>query len=586
MEHRRRGAIVATSLLAAALTAAACTSSSGNTGTSTGGPTGGTSSTPSSGTPSTSSNGQTSGLKISDINPQPVSALKQGGTVVWALDQYSSQWNYNQVDGPEASTLNVISAVLPITFFSDTKGNVTPDKDYILSANETSTSPQTIEMKLNPKAKWSDGTPITEADYAAEWKALNGKNKAYQVASSTGWDQIRSVTPGASGKYSVKVVFSKPFSDWKSLFTPLYPAAYDNSPSKFNKGYLNAIPVTAGPFGNPKFDKSAQTVTVTPNPNWWGAKPMLDKIVFKALESTAANQAYVNGEIDYDFDVAVDSADYKQISAASGGHVTLAAGPDYRQFTFNGTHGFMKDEKVRQAIVLGTQRDALIKSDLTGIPWPAIPLDNHFFMNSQAGYQNNAGDLANYDPNKAKQMLTQDGFTMNGDYLAKGGKTLEIGFTIPAGIQSSKNEGELFQAMMKQIGVKVDIKTVPSNDFFDKYIIPGNFDVSPFSWLGTPFPISSSLSIYASPKAGGGQNFTGLSNPQVDKLLREAISSTDAQKAVSLTNQADKLLWQEVHTLTLFQRPQMCGVTKGLANLGSFGFATIDYTKIGWMKNS
>ena len=39
-----------------------------------------------------------------------------------------------------------------------------------------------------------------------------------------------------------------------------------------------------------------------------------------------------------------------------------------------------------------------------------------------------------------------------------------------------------------------------------------------------------------------------------------------------------------MHTFTLFQRPQMCGVKNGLANLGSFGFATIDYTKIGYMK--
>jgi peptide/nickel transport system substrate-binding protein len=173
---------------------------------------------------------------------------------------------------------------------------------------------------------------------------------------------------------------------------------------------------------------------------------------------------------------------------------------------------------------------------------------------------------------------------MSNGYFTKGGKTLEISFTIPAGIASSKNEGELFQAMMKVIGVKVDIKTVPSDDFFDKYIIPGNFDISPFSWLGTPFPISSSLSIYESPKAGGGQNFTGVANPQVDKLLKQAVSETDQAKATALVQQADKLLFQQVHTLTLFQRPQMCGVKNGLANLGSFGFASIDYTKIGYTK--
>jgi peptide/nickel transport system substrate-binding protein len=580
-----RGTALAAAALVVALGAAACSSSGGGgNGGSTGGATGASAPSGPSSAPKTNSNGGTSGLVEQDINAQPVSALKQGGTLVWGLDQYSTQWNYNQIDGPESSTANVINALMPSPWVADAKANISPWKDYVLSFAQISSSPQTIEYKLNPKAKWSDGTPITEADYAAEWKALNGKNKAYQVASTTGYDQISSVTQGKGGKYDVIVKFAKPFVDWKSLFAPLYPAKYNNSPELFNKGYLNAIPVTAGPFGDPKFNKSAQTVTVTPNPNWWGTKPLLDKIVYKAEESTAANQAFINGEIDYDFDVAVDPTDYKQVKSATHGHVTLAAGPDYRQFTMNGTHGFMTDQKVRQAIMLGTDRKAIIASDLKGIPWPTIPLNNHFFMNSQAGYQDNMGDLGTYDANKAKQLLESDGFKDSNGQMTKGGKAISLNFVIPSGIQSSKNEGELFQAMMKAIGITVNIKTVDSNDFFDKYINVGNFDISPFSWLGTPFPISSSVAIYKSPKAGGGENYTGISNPQIDSLLSQAVSETNPQQAVSLVQQADKLLYQEGHTFTMFQRPQMCGVKNGLANLGSFGFATIDYTKIGYMK--
>jgi peptide/nickel transport system substrate-binding protein len=580
---RTRGVALVSAALMATLGVAACSSSSGGGGGGTGTGTG-TGGAPAP-APSTNSSGGTSGLVAQDINPQPVSALKQGGTLIWGIDQYSTQWNYNQVDGPESSTSNVMNSLMPQPFVSDAKAVVTPDPDYVTSAQVTSDKPQTVEIKLNPKAVWSDGKPITEADYAAQWKALNGKTKAYQIASSTGYDQISSVTQGKGGKFDVIVKFATPFTDWKSLFSPLYPAAYNSDPTKFNKGYLNAIPVTAGPFANPQFDKSAKTVTVTPNPKWWGNKPLLDKIVFRAEAATALNQAYINGEIDYDFDVTVDPTDYKQVKSASNGHVTLAAGPDFRQFTINGGRGFLKDVKVRQALMVGTDRTAIIKSDLTGIPWPDVPLDNHFFMNSQAGYQDNMGDLGTYDANKAKSLLTSAGFTMGSDgYMTKGGKTLEIQFVIPAGYQSSKNEGELFQAMMKPVGVKVDIKTVPSDDLFDKWIIPGNYDVAPFSWLGTPFPISSGVAIWKSPKNGGGQNFTGIANPQIDQLLSKAVATPDQSQATALVQQADKLLYQEGHTFTLFQRPQMCGVKNGLANLGSFGFATIDYTKIGYEK--
>ena len=58
------------------------------------------------------------------------------------------------------------------------------------------------------------------------------------------------------------------------------------------------------------------------------------------------------------------------------------------------------------------------------------------------------------------------------------------------------------QNMLGQIGVKLTINTVPSPDFFEKYVRPGQFDFTVFSWIGTPYPISSSRSLYAKPVAG------------------------------------------------------------------------------------
>lgn len=44
------------------------------------------------------------------------------------------------------------------------------------------------------------------------------------------------------------MTFAKPYSDWQGLFSPMYPAATDDSPSMFNNGWVNKIPVTGGPF--------------------------------------------------------------------------------------------------------------------------------------------------------------------------------------------------------------------------------------------------------------------------------------------------------------------------------------------------
>jgi peptide/nickel transport system substrate-binding protein len=329
-------------------------------------------------------------------------------------------------------------------------------------------------------------------------------------------------------------------------------------------------------------------VTVTRNARWWGHAPRLSKIIFKAYSATAANRAFVHHRLDYDFDVAVDQSDYRTISHAHHGHATLAAGPDVRQFTVNSRHdrrGFMKDVKVRQAVELASNRNTLIKADLRGIPWPTVPLNNHFFVNAERGYRNDMGQLGAYDPTRADQILEADGFTKDSSgYYAKGGHEIDLDFMIPSGITPSRNEGLLTQAMLKQAGIKLRLNSVPINKWATKYLLPGRFDIAPFSWLGTAFPVSSARSIYLSPRHGGTQNFTGTANPAADRFLQRALRASTPAREVRLANKADRLLYQEVHTITLFERPQLSGVANRLANLGSFGFADVDYTKIGWMK--
>jgi peptide/nickel transport system substrate-binding protein len=178
----------------------------------------------------------------------------------------------------------------------------------------------------------------------------------------------------------------------------------------------------------------------------------------------------------------------------------------------------------------------------------------------------------------------------SGGFYEKGGKTLTIRFVIPAGVSSSKQESELTQAMMKDIGVKLDIRTVPSDPFFDKYIVPGNYDVTVFSWVGTPFPISSGKSIYVNPKKDKKgelqvqQNYARSGSPEIDRLMTQAEGELDIAKARDLANQADAKIWEIVHSLTLYQRPQNWAVKKGLANVGAYGFKTPVYADIGYVK--
>ena len=65
--------------------------------------------------------------------------------------------------------------------------------------------------------------------------------------------------------------------------------------------------------------------------------------------------------------------------------------------------------------------------------------------------------------------------------------------------------------------------------------------------------------------------------------MNKAEETLDKNEAFTYTNQADALVWNEVHSIVMYQRPQLTAVNKNLANVGSYGFAQPDYTKIGFL---
>jgi len=127
----------------------------------------------------------------------------------------------------------------------------------------------------------------------------------------------------------------------------------------------------------------------------------------------------------------------------------------------------------------------------------------------------------------------------------------------------------------------VTIKSVPSDPFFPEYVEVGKFDLTIFSWIGTPFPVSSEQSIYTST---GGQNYAKIGTPELDALYQKAVTELDPNKVTDLTYQIDQKIWEEGHSVALYQRPDLVASKSNLVNFGSFGFADIKYEDIGFKK--
>lgn len=307
------------------------------------------------------------------------------------------------------------------------------------------------------------------------------------------------------------------------------------------------------------------------------------------IDGDAQVDALANGEIDF-IDIGSNVNNFQRAQAIQGVTLRRAGGPNYTHLTINGASEILGDAKVRQAVAIGIDRARIAQALIGPLGAPSTPLGNHILMANQKGYQDNAGDLGKYNPEEAKALLDEAGWRLAGDVRAKDGKQLAIRYVIPAQVAQNKQMAELVQGMLSQIGVKVSIETVPSGEFFDKHIQPGNFDLTGFAWAGTPFPISSSKSIYANPKPGPDgqlviqQNYARVGSDEIDQLFDQATAELDPARAVQLANEIDARIWQQVHSLTLYQRPEIVAANTNLANFGAFGFASAVYEDIGFTK--
>jgi len=528
---------------------------------------------------------------LNDIVPTDRADLADGGKLVWPIDSFPVNFNINELDGALADGASIMGAIMPGMFNFDAQAKPSVNADYLTSATLTAAPPaqpkQIVTYKLNPKAVWEDGTPITEADFEAQWKALNGKNQPFQIVSSTGYENIESVAKGADA-HEVVATFAQPFADWQSLFSPLYPASTNSDPKTFNEGWKSRALTSAGPFKMSAVDTTAQTITLVRNEKWWGHPAKLDTLIFRKIDRDAQSDALTNGEIDF-MGIGSDVNRLKRAQDIANVKIHKSSAPNFNHMTLNGTSPILSDINVRKALAQSIDRDAIAKALLGPLGVKTTPLGNHIYMTTQKGYQDNSTALP-FDTAAAAKLLDDAGWKLQGDTRVKDGKPLSLRLPLAPGSSVGQQISELVRSMAQKVGIKIEVQSVPGDQFFSQYVTPGAFDVVLFGWSGTPFPVTSSKSIYVSPaKNPDGslniqQNYARIGTPQLDQLFTEASAAFDPDKQIQIGNQIDQAIWAEVHSITFYQVPDIVATKEKLANFGAFGFASTIYEDIGYKK--
>jgi peptide/nickel transport system substrate-binding protein len=526
--------------------------------------------------------------KDEDINPRDPATLVDGN-FVWPLDEWLPNWNFNQVDGGNENEPDVFGAYLPSFFTIQPDTSAVINHDYLTSATVTSTNPQVITYDINPKAKWSNGDPLSWTDLKTQWQALNGSNTAYQVNQTTGYADIASITQGSSPQQAV-VTFKQPFAEWQYLFSrdsPLYPPSVNATPDAFNTSLLNGpSTISAGPFIVSSIDKNNNTIVMTRNPGWWGAKPVLSKIVYQVVPRQNRSDALANGEVT-ETSLFADPSLYKAAHSMPNVAIRESIAENFNDYLLNGRSGApLSDPKVRTAVVTGIDGDVFTKAVIGSIEPNPVPVGNHIYLPGTKYYQDNSQATA-YNLPKAKSELDADGWKVapGKQYRTKNGQEFDVSFldttddTDPTDVQTDTLMINQFAAL----GIKATLNRIPTAQY-QSAIDKGQWDVTSGGWISSAFPISTMETTYYLDPNNQGQNFGEIGSTEIDNLFNQANQTLDPDARAKLGNQIDKDIWGLGEDLVTFQSPGVRLVNKNVANFGAFGFADIDYTKIGFIK--
>jgi peptide/nickel transport system substrate-binding protein len=546
---RRRSWYSAVAVTAAALVIAACSSSSSGT------------------TPTSSTH---------------AGSVKTGGQAVIALDEDVAGFNLLQYSDAEYVLQEILNEIWPTVYVVQPNNSVALDTSVVTSATETSANPQTIVYHINPKAVWSDGVPITAADFVYNWQAQSGSTKYKDVgntnflpATSAGYNQIQSVTSSNSGK-TATVVFSKPFADWQSLFSPFLPA-HTAQKYGFNNGFQNfgpSVQVSGGPYMIQSYTKNVSLVEVR-NPKWWGTPGELNKIIFQFISDDAEGPpAMANGEVNV-FNPALGSLTLQDsLKAIANTTVQVVPGLEYQHIDFNESNPYLALASVRHAIAYGTNRQEMIQRLVAPMTSKIGLLGNQIYMPTQSQYVDDSGQYGQFSTSLAESDLKSAGMTMGSDgyfhpnFGPEKGQDLALSISTTSGDEARLELEELFQADMKAVGIKINIQNYTANTLFGSILPKGEFQISEFAWVDTPFP-SGSFSAFCSYTNAAlcGENWDHYSDPQVDSLMFEGMEQTTSSAEATYFNKADVLMWKDMVTLPLFEEPTMFAWTSSYGNV-------------------
>lgn len=487
---------------------------------------------------------------------------------------------------------------------------------------------KTVTFKLNPEAKWSDGTQVTAKDFEFAWDQLFSPTNGAGYAST--WSPL---IVGATDYLNVAATLQQEFVDakkakeetdkdgntkvvinkdaqaeydkilkdrtakalegkgWKAVddttftvqltgpyvyfvnlmafynFAPLQQKAYENGGGL--EKYANDM---EGFLGNGPFKfkewKHDDKIVLEKNENYWNKDAIkLNEITFRMISDTNTMlNEFENGTIDMIGLTGEQANNLKK----DGKNVLNYADGSVWYFEFNHKSKGLNNAKVRKALSLAYDGDAYIKTvkgdqSTLATAFTAPTVDNGDFNKSLGNlYQRPTSEKDYAD---LKNLLAEG--------LKEEGLSID-NFTVTilgdTGDDALKQYAFFQEQWQKHLGIKVKINQVEFKTRIAN-MQSGNFDIVFAGWSADYDDPMSYLDLWLT---GGGNNHGHYSNPQYDQLIAKALVSGDANERKELFAKAEKIISEDYPIGIIYNRVRSYICSDKLTGVVRNAFSDLD----------
>lgn len=415
-------------------------------------------------------------------------------------------------------------------------------------------------FKIREGIKWHDGKPFTSEDIVFSYKTImDPKVDSPQLRAY--FQEIRDVK--AIDELTVEFTYARPYFLALEFCggMPIVPKHI------FDKGDFNTNPAGRDPIGTGpyKFVKwtTGREIVLEKNPDYWGEKPKLDKIVFKIIsDNTVAFQVLKRKDLDVSGLTPIQWERQTGSPAFQESFDKLSYfTPNYSYIGWNSKRPFFADMQVRTALTHLVNRELILEKILYNL---GAIVTNPFYINSPE-YDKSIEPYP-YDPSRAEKLLEEAGWVdHDGDGIRdKDGVKFAFEFLIPGGSETGEKIATILKEELDNMGIQMDIRKTEWAVFTTR-LNERNFDAVTLAWsMGVE---SDPYQIWSSTQADSGSNFIGFKNEEADKLIEEARTEFDREKRKELYRRFAEIVHEEQPYTFLFCRKSTVAVNKRFENV-------------------